>query len=118
MQEAVRAIGSQIRRLRLARNWSQEQLAEQADLAFTYIGNIERGEANPTISVLLRIAEALEVSIGQLFAAPEFDLDSEAAIEELRFLLREAPPELVPTVLKALRTFIEGVEPLIKKEEG
>jgi len=118
MQDVVRDIGFQIRRHRRARSWSQEQLAERVDLVFTYIGNIERGEANPTIGVLLRIADALDIPIGMLFATPEFEEETENEIEELRVLLRETPPELVPTAVKALRTFIEGVEPLINKEEG
>jgi transcriptional regulator with XRE-family HTH domain len=60
MRERVGLIvGRRIRDLRQAKGWSQEKLAEEADLDRTYIGRIERGEKNIGVENLVRIAQAL-----------------------------------------------------------
>ena len=48
--------------------WSQEKLAEKADLHHNYIGDIERGEENVSVDALMRIATALKISITDLVA--------------------------------------------------
>lgn len=48
-----------MRRLRLEKGLTQEQLAFEADLDLTYVGGIERGRRNPSILVIARLAEAL-----------------------------------------------------------
>jgi transcriptional regulator with XRE-family HTH domain len=52
-------LGNTIRKLRLAKGWTQEQLADVAKLHSTYIGGIERGERNVGFDNLLKIARAL-----------------------------------------------------------
>lgn len=59
----VKALGARIRELRLQREMSQEDLANEADIPLSQIGRIERGENNPTISSLYVIAEALNVDL-------------------------------------------------------
>lgn len=54
-------LGENVRRLRERRGWTQDQLAEQAGLHYTYVSGIERGRRNVTIDVLARIASALRV---------------------------------------------------------
>lgn len=55
-----------MRRLRKERGWSQEALADEAGLDRTYISGIERVQKNPTISVVERVAVALECGLGDL----------------------------------------------------
>ena len=59
-------LGNNIRRLRRADHLSQEQFAELCGLHRTYVGAIERGERNVTISTLEVIAKALNVSVPEL----------------------------------------------------
>ena len=47
---------------------SQEALAERADLHWTYIGGIERGERNVSLINIVRIARALELTPARLLA--------------------------------------------------
>jgi transcriptional regulator with XRE-family HTH domain len=61
-------VGRNVQRLRADKGWSQEELADQAGLHRTYISGVERGIRNPTITVLERIAKALEVATSQLLA--------------------------------------------------
>lgn len=59
-------LGANLRRLRKAKGLSQEKFALEHGLDRTYISGIERGERNPTILVVERLAEALEVSVAEL----------------------------------------------------
>lgn len=49
--------------------WSQEDYAERAGIHRTYVSDIERGERNPTITVVEKLAVALGVTPGELLAA-------------------------------------------------
>lgn len=59
--------GRMVRRLRLAKGWTQERLAEHAELHSTYVGGIERGERNVGLENIVKIARALGVSPSALF---------------------------------------------------
>lgn len=63
---AVR-LGRLIRRLRLDAGMSQEEFAEQCGLHRTYIGFIERGEKTITIETANKLAQALGLTLAQLF---------------------------------------------------
>jgi len=63
--------GKQVRTLRLAKSYSQEELAFRAKVHRTYLGGIERGERNPSLKNIAAIAEALEVSLAELFTLGE-----------------------------------------------
>lgn len=60
--------GKAVRRRRRELDLSQEVLAEQAGLHRTYISEIERGEVNPSLEIVDRLAKALNISISRLFA--------------------------------------------------
>jgi transcriptional regulator with XRE-family HTH domain len=60
------ALGEAVRRVRLEAGLSQEQLAERAATDLTQVGGIERGVRNPSYTTLLRLADALETSVGEL----------------------------------------------------
>jgi transcriptional regulator with XRE-family HTH domain len=65
---AVRkAFGERVRALRKQRGYSQEALAERADLHFTYVSSVERGERNISLVNIVRLARALKVSPASLF---------------------------------------------------
>ena len=55
-----------MKRLRKERGWSQETLADEAGLDRTYISGIERQVKNPTITVVERVAKALDSGLGEL----------------------------------------------------
>ena len=63
----VKDFGDRLRVLRKERGHSQEGFALLVDLDRTYIGGIERGERNPGLKVIIRIAEALKVPVSDLF---------------------------------------------------
>jgi transcriptional regulator with XRE-family HTH domain len=60
-------LGRRIRTLRKSKGWTQEELGASCSTNYKYIGAIERGEENPSLSVLQKIAEGLGVEISELF---------------------------------------------------
>ena len=58
--------GAVIRQLRKARGWSQERLAADAALNRSYMGEIERAHAVPTLATAEKLAQALEVALSDL----------------------------------------------------
>lgn len=61
-----RRVGRNIKAVREGKGWSQEELAERAQLHRTYVSGVERGVRNPTLTVLERFALALKVPVGSL----------------------------------------------------
>ena len=68
MKMVAKQFGEKIRNLRQARNLSQEELAFKAGVHRTYLGGIERGERNPSLRNIIAIANALEVTLVELFS--------------------------------------------------
>ncbi|WP_372364917.1 helix-turn-helix domain-containing protein [Candidatus Uabimicrobium sp. HlEnr_7] len=64
--------GATVRKFREEKDISQEKFAAYAELHRTYFGGIERGERNPTLVSIVRIADALDISLEELFR--EFDV--------------------------------------------
>ncbi len=59
-------LAANVKRLRKERGWSQEALADEAELDRTYVSGIERVVKNPTVTVVERIAKALRCPLGDL----------------------------------------------------
>lgn len=66
-----RLVGAEVRRLRKALGWSQEDFAEKCGIHRTYVGSIERGEGNITLATLENIARALGEHPAALLAPTE-----------------------------------------------
>ena len=62
------AFGEAVREARKALNLSQDDFAAISRLHRTYVGGIERGERNPTLLTIYRIAEALRLTPEDLLA--------------------------------------------------
>ncbi|MFZ6846473.1 helix-turn-helix domain-containing protein [Undibacterium sp. RuTC16W] len=68
-EKVLVAFGFAVRRTRKAQGISQEELALKCEIDRSYMGAIERGEQNPGLLHLARIAKALSVKIEELMAA-------------------------------------------------
>jgi transcriptional regulator with XRE-family HTH domain len=66
-QSARRILARNLRRLRLERGWSQDDLAAEAGTRQAFVSAIENGEANPTLDSLEKLAATLGVTLAELF---------------------------------------------------
>ncbi|WP_038164017.1 helix-turn-helix domain-containing protein [Verrucomicrobium sp. BvORR106] len=69
--EAIsRHLGARVKQLRSDRNWSLEALAGASGVSRSMLSEIEREQANPTLAVTLRIAQAFGMSLSELIETP------------------------------------------------
>ena len=66
-----RALGERIRELRKKAGYSQEAFADAAGVHRTYMGTLERGEANVSLGNLNKISTALGITLSELFRTVE-----------------------------------------------
>ena len=60
--------GQAVREARIAAGLTQEELADRSGLDRSYIGGVERGERNPTLTVIEKIAEGFDITLAELFS--------------------------------------------------
>ena len=70
--ELNRAVAENIKRIRKTKKLSMERLAEQSGVSRSMLGQIERGEANPSVAILGKIAAALKVPAEVLMENDDF----------------------------------------------
>ena len=89
-------VGARMRQLRRARRLTQEQLAERAGLSYKFVGELERGLGNPTLTTLAALSEALGVGLVDLLA------------------LETDRPRLSPRQASQVREAIASIETLVE----
>ncbi len=67
----MKALGQTLRAERSSRRWSQERLAELAGLDRSFVSELERGAASPSLQTLEKLAQALELRPSQLIGMSE-----------------------------------------------
>jgi transcriptional regulator with XRE-family HTH domain len=70
-QELRAILGKNLKQYRSHRNWSQADLAEQADISVTFLCEIERGKKWPYPDTLSNLAKALDIEVHELFLDDE-----------------------------------------------
>lgn len=68
MTELIHDFGRSVRHFRDERGWSQELLAEKADLNRSYLGEVERGRVIPSLATAGKLATALDLPLSALMA--------------------------------------------------
>jgi transcriptional regulator with XRE-family HTH domain len=93
-------VGTRLRQLRQARRLTQEQLAERAGLSYKFVGEVERGRGNPTLTTLASLSDALGVGLVDLLA-----------LEPDRPKLTPRQASQVRDALASLETLVEWAAP-------
>lgn len=70
MKNGIHRIAWNIRRIRVEQGLSQERLAIDSGVDRSYVSRLERGLENPTIAMLERMAQALNIHVADLLAYP------------------------------------------------
>jgi transcriptional regulator with XRE-family HTH domain len=109
VSELAITIGEKIRNLRLQRGISQEQLGEMADLHRTYIGQMERGEANITLQALEKVTGALGLTVTQLFrfVNPEEHTSENPTLTQIINAIQSRSSKDQLALLNVLNTILE-----------
>ncbi|MCM3773739.1 helix-turn-helix domain-containing protein [Priestia aryabhattai] len=88
-KQVVLQVGGVLRKLRKEKNLNLEELSELSGVSKLTLGNIERGETNPTIGVLWKISKSLSIPLMALFST-ESDVNLFRAGEGLRIVGEES----------------------------
>jgi transcriptional regulator with XRE-family HTH domain len=108
MVNVMEHIGSRIRLHRLAKGWTQEQLADVIYSTGSYIGQLERGEKNFRIQTLVKIADAMEVSIFSLIGNEnDGDILKETWVWESMTLILQQDESKRRKIFRVLREILE-----------
>ncbi len=99
----AKLLGRRIKALRSERGLTQEQLGERSRVNYKYIGAVERGEENPTLKILVKLARGLDIEIDQLLQFRHEETDKRKLREEIQRLLKEQEAEKLRLALKILR---------------
>ncbi len=99
--EVVRAaLGTRLRAVRKEAGLSQEKLGAAADLSGKFIGEVERGEKSISVDSLVRVAEALELTIAELLegVSPGRRRAADPEVERTIAVIRRLAPAKARTV--------------------
>ena len=96
-------LGRRIRSLRNIKGSTQQELGNQADINYKFLGEIERGQQNPSFNILVKIATALEVELPELFRF-EHEISDRNEIEaRIKEILTTIPDDALRQILMLLR---------------
>ncbi len=95
-------IGLRIKELRKRKGLSQDAAAEKAETSSNYWSRMERGTENPTLDMLIKVADSLEVEMFELFDFRHV-ANPKALRELLKKLMNEIDDEKLKTAVRLLR---------------
>ena len=101
--EIVSAIGGNIRSLRLARKLTQDELSSKAGISANYLGEIERGEKNPTGLVIYKLAHVLKASVLEIMP----DAENYRLFLEIERLFEGKKTQEIKKALRLMKCFLE-----------
>jgi quercetin dioxygenase-like cupin family protein/DNA-binding Xre family transcriptional regulator len=105
-------IGAQLKAARLAARMSMAEVAEQAGLTKGFVSKLERDLANVSVASLIRLCDALGVSVGSLFQAPTGEVIRRGARPPVNFGGRKVTEYLLtPSGEKRVQAILSDIEP-------
>ena len=114
-------LGSRIRKARADRHMSQAELADACGLSVPYISNIERGKKCFSVDILLRLAQALQVSTDKLLRldVPQSDYAYDAEATEILADCTQEESVMLLEFMRSLKASIRRVKvQAVNKDNG
>ena len=102
-KDAKVLLGCRIRSLRNLKGWTQQKLGEEADVNYKFVGEIERGQQNPSFAILVKIAAALEADLPELFRFEQEELSRKEVEKEIVAIGKSISDESLTRILSVLR---------------
>ena len=100
-------LGRRVRMLRVNKSMTQDELAEQSGLSTKYIGELERGQSNPTLLTIDKIATALDVEMADPFEIKSDALSVQELRREIDILLDNSDEKTLKAVFSLLSILME-----------
>ena len=105
-------IGAQLKAARLAARMSMAEVAEKAGLTKGFVSKLERDLANVSVASLIRLCDALGVSVGSLFQAPTGEVIRHGAYPPINFGGRKMTEYLLtPSGEKRVQAILSDIQP-------
>lgn len=109
-----KSLGTNIKKYRVMRHMTQAKLAEEVGCADNYITALEKGRSCPSLEILMRIVDVLNVTPNQLLvdsmASPEL-----VYLRELEETIRKYPTAAKITACDTMRNILKMIEQLQNK---
>ena len=99
-------IGERLKKARLDKNLTQEQLAEQIDVSIAFLSRVERGSSHINLKRLNQICNLLEVSEGYVLNGASSNSDNYLE-EDFAMLLKSVPPKTQKLIYNVAKTIVE-----------
>ena len=96
-------LGRRIRTLRTAKGLTQQELGYRADVDYKFIGEIERGNMNPSFKVLVKIATTLDVELPEILRFEQEISDQKELESRISKIVKTLSVEKLQNVLMLLR---------------
>ena len=96
-------LGRRIRTLRTAKGLTQQELGYRADVDYKFIGEIERGNMNPSFKVLVKIATTLDVELPEIMRFEQEISDQKELESRITKIVKTLSVEKLQNVLMLLR---------------
>ena len=102
------SVGKRIREIRIRKHLSQEQIALRAEITTAYLGQIERGEKNPTVKSVEQISNALGMSLSELFSNQDDPIvNVDGVMENIIFEMQDLSINERKEMLDIIRSIIK-----------
>lgn len=103
---AFKNLGKRIREERTKLRFTQEQLAEIAEVNESYIGQVERGEKNPSLETVVSVANALGVTVDYLLQE-EVQGEPNQLLNELILMVRDKDGEELRLIINIIKNLTD-----------
>jgi len=101
-------LGQRIREARKSRKMTQEQLAEKAEIGTVYLGEIERGKKMPSLNILCKIIDTLDISADYLLR-DVIKTGKEYVLDDITSKLADLTPQQRKTAADILDAYIRNL---------
>ena len=105
MNDDIKQFGERVRALRHERGLSQDMLGEKAGINAKYVGEVERGRRNPSLSILLQLARGLDVEPAELVGDDLAALGRDALVTDIIARLATLTDAELRSTARILRRF-------------
>jgi XRE family transcriptional regulator, aerobic/anaerobic benzoate catabolism transcriptional regulator len=103
-------LGQEVRRLRHERGITLKRLAQLSDLSDRFLIEVEKGNANPSITSIVNLADALQTSLTDLLPGDNQTKTqgSSTSVKQVLALLKNRPDEQISRILSCLSSYFDG----------